>query len=551
MVAVAREFRVPGAGGLLQPNLFVPDADVQCRIKSILDDGIRDPHWNDIRATMIQTSCAFFAREMLRGPPEAPYNGHFLLADHHTLWDTVVSRYKRFCIQCPRDHGKTYFFDFAYPIWQAMRIPNGSGFIFSGTSTQAERILDDIKHEIETNPALQWLYPRDPGRRWSSSFIKLANGHKIYARGYGTKVRGGHPNWIIVDDGINDEAAYSELTRTKQIEYYYTAISNMIIPTGQLGVVGTPMHQHDLYGDLKKNKAYSYCKLSAINDDGEPLWPARYSLKRLRDKEQEIGPIRFAREFRCEPISDEMSIFPKKLFMGDPTEQPLVKLGMPLEWYLERDITPFMGVDFAISSNVAADYTVIFLMGVDPQGNRWIIDIIRERGLPYQHQLSLINTYGRKYQVQLAVLESNQCQQIFGDELIRTTDLPIRKYTTGKEKNSLERGVPSLRVLLENGKFRIPRGDARSVRETDIWIEEMNNFTFLNGKLQSVGGHDDTVMGLYLCNIGISQGAFGFSFGADDLPDSQVNNADDADEDSLDEFGMPVIVVPRLLRKGA
>ena len=85
-------------------------------------------------------------------------------------------------------------------------------------------------------------------------------------------------------------------------------------------------------------------------------------------------------------------------------------------------------------------------------------------------------------------------QRIFGDELIRTSDLPIKKFHTGVQKHSLDKGVPSLRVLLENGKFRIPRGDARSVELTDIWIDEMRSFTWHDGKLASVGGHDDTVM---------------------------------------------------------
>ena len=76
--------------------------------------------------------------------------------------------------------------------------------------------------------------------------------------------------------------------------------------------------------------------------------------------------------------------------------------------------------------------------------------------------------------------------------------------------------MPSLRVLLENQKFRIPRGDARSIEITDQWIDEMRAFTWMNGKLQGVGAHDDLVLSAWICDQAVRQGAFGFSFGTED-----------------------------------
>lgn len=52
-------------------------------------------------------------------------------------------------------------------------------------------------------------------------------------------------------------------------------------------------------------------------------------------------------------------------------------------------------------------------------------------------------------------------------------------------------------MSLENGKWRIPRGDARSIEETDTWIGEMGAIGWINGKVQSVGTHDDTVMACF------------------------------------------------------
>lgn len=471
----------------------------------------------DMLTAMLEQSCGAFALEILTGPPEKPYNGRFLIGPHHEEWDELIRNNKRICALAPRDHGKTFYFDFAYPLWKAATLRNGIGYIFSATQDQAIRILGDIKTEIENNPKLRHLFPDltiGKGRKWSSTAIQLSNGHRIYARGFGTKVRGAHPHWIVVDDALNDETAYSEVVRKKQVEYFYTAISNMIVPGGQIIVVGTPFHQADLYADLSKNPEYTFKRYQALHGPKErPLWPARYSKQRLEQKRREIGTIRFTREFQCEPVADDMSLFPIPLFKGDPTEQPTVRLGMPYSFWERAGVTPYIGVDFALSSSAQADYMVVWVMGIDRFGNRWIIDIQRGKGLSYQRQLSMINDAGRKYQPALVFLEANQMQRIFGDELIRTTDLPVRKFVTTAAKHLLDKGVPSLRVLLENGKFRIPRGDQRSIEMTDIWIDEMRALTWVDGQIKSVGTHDDTAMACWICDQAIKMGGFSFDFG--------------------------------------
>lgn len=505
-----------GLGDIFQNKSFeVTDEELDDR--ALASHGGGDPVWTEFESQMIEASCAFMAQEVLRGPNESPYHGRFLIGEHHEEWDYLLTTFDRLCILAPRDHGKTFFWDFAVPIWKAITQPNGSGFIFSSTQDQASRILGDIRYEIESNPRLQWLVPARKDK-WSESHIRMSNGHQIYARGFGTKVRGAHPSWIVVDDGLNDETAYSDVTRQKQIDYFYTAITNMIVPGGQIIVVGTPFHQADLYADLQKNPEYEFRRYCAITENrkGEEvaLWPERYTLKRLHRRRSEIGVVRFTREFQCDPISDDMSLFPGWLFRGDQVEQPLVTLGAPKKFWDGLGITAFMGVDFAMSATVSADYSVIWTMGVDSRGNRWLMDIVREKGLAFQDQLSLILRSARKYDPALIFLEANQMQRIFGDELIRTTDIPIKKFTTtAQNKNALDKGVPSLRVLLENQKVKIPRGDRHSVEVTDEWIAEMRAFTWSDGKLQSVGTHDDTVMAFWICDQAIRQGAFGYSFG--------------------------------------
>lgn len=456
-----------------------------------------------------------------------PYNGQFLVSEHHEEWADLVTSTNRLCVLAPRDHGKTYFFDFAYPIWMAWRHPGRDGFIFSATQTQAQRILRDIREELESNPALQHLVPVKK-ERWNDNELRLSNGHTIYARGFGTKVRGAHPIWIVCDDVLNDEMAYSEIQRKKGNDYFFSAIVPMCVPGGTIVVVGTPFHSLDLYAEIKTKSAWTFKRYQALwstkdEETGEitdhALWPERYSLEYLYWKrDEDVGAIRFAREYLCQPISDDMSLFPSWLFQGKPIEQPTLKLGMELSFWKQLDLVVYIGVDFALSASASADYTVIMVIGVDPRGNRYFLDIARYHGLPYKAQKSKIIAMSRKWEPDLIFLESNQMQAIFGQELITDTDLPIKPFvTTGQAKHNLEKGLPSIRTLLENGKFRIPRGDAHSVEMTELLIAELNSFIFDGGKVQSVGEHDDMAMALWICDQAIrAGGAFSATFGIEE-----------------------------------
>jgi len=519
--------------------------------------------WPKYRDLLARENFIFYASEFLRGPPEAPYNGRFFAAAHHEEWADMVNNHKRLCILAARDHGKSFAFTFAYPLWMAERNPGRDGFIFSASQPQAENILIRIMREVENNPRLAHLLPdKKDLTRWSSKCLEFKNHFTLFARGYGTKVRGGHPVMICLDDILNDETAFSETVRAKEIDYFYNAVTNMIIPGGQIVVVGTPFHAKDLYGDLAKNKQYLVREFPAIitkpDEPDRALWPERYNLATLAAKRDEIKSLRFAREFLCKAVTDLSSLFPGHLFFSGKTEQKAVKLGMSWQHWEEAGIRDrYIGVDFALSNEQGNDYTVIFVIGVDGAGNRWIVDIIRERGLSFSEQKSIINTASRKYRPNMIFVESVQAQRIYGDELIRETDLPIRHYITGSEKHGLEKGLPSLRMLFENEKIRIPRGCDVSIAKTDIWIEEMKAHTVQSGRVVSMAEHDDTAMAFWIAVQASRNANFGFSFNEEDgdeaafdemVADEAANEDEDAEWGDMIPGAIPRVGRPRELR---
>lgn len=471
---------------------------------------------------LLETDLAYFAERIL----------DMEVGGHHKEWSSHCARHKRLALLAPRDHGKSYFFSFAYVIWRIYfgwkptikdiaevnpdpravknlpKIP--IGYIFSNTQPQAIAFLEIIKTELISNPKLNHLVPK-LRESWSKLEIKTSNGVIVKARGYGSAVRGAHPSWVVCDDVLNDESIYSELTRKKQLDYFYSALTPLVVPGGQIVVVGTPFHSQDLYQHLKENKKYFFKRY--YTTPAKPLWPARYSSQMLEDKRDEIGSTRFSREYECLPISDESSLF---------TEQMLTQC-FDTQFTMPKSLTPelrsqfqgvYVGMDLALSASVGADYTVITTLGVDQYKNHWILDIRRKKGIGMTEQLHLLQDVNDCYRPDKIFVEDNSYQRVFKDELVRNTDMPVEGFTTtAYNKNTLERGVPSLQILFENRKFIIPRRDMRDIELTDALCGELRCFTWLDGKLQGVGSHDDMVMSLYLAKECAASSSFSFTFG--------------------------------------
>jgi hypothetical protein len=399
-------------------------------------------------------------------------------------------------------------------------------------------------------PSLSHLVPeiakggkksRDKTERATRSDLRLTNGSRIRAVSYGKAIRGRHPKYVVCDDVLNDDDLWSETIRRKNIEYFKSAIVNMPPPNGQIIVVGTPYHANDLYGFLRTNKVYTFRTYPGIIVDADgterALFPWRWKLHELKAKRDEIGSVSFAREILCQPITDDLSIFPSHLF---PTlYDPSLTLRPKYSLIKARGWTTFMGVDLALSANVGADYTVIFTIARDDHGNHYVIDIQRMKGMPFRKQLQAIEWSARKYKPNLIFIEANLFQRVFSDEMRRTTDLPVKPFVThAQNKNPLDRGVPSLRVLLENEKVVIPRGDEYSVEQTNTWISECTQIGFVDGKIQGIGAHDDTVMAWWLAEEAVKAGGFSFAMGDEDEDTEEQEDAKLADDEWKREMGL-------------
>lgn len=212
-------------------------------------------------------------------------------------------------------------------------------------------------------------------------------------------------------------------------------------------------------------------------------------------KRKELGPLLFDREIQTRPRSSESSLFPRELF------EPLLDREAACLAYYEK---PF-GVeeryqvasawDIAWSERTGGDFMVKMTGVLDRQtGERTIIDIWRGQGLSFTQQMDLISSEWAKYRDDLVVIEADAAQKIWSQYIGETTAVPVMPHYAS-DKRDLAAGVPSMIMQLEGKKWRFPfkRGSFHH-ENMEVFLGEAEAFGWINGKLEGVGEHDDTVM---------------------------------------------------------
>lgn len=413
----------------------------------------------------------------------------------------------RISILAPRGHAKSTWLSIIYPIWKIVTNRDIKIIIVSDTGDQAEMFLRAIKDELEANEGLNadfgafYQKPKSGSPNvWKATDITVDRPSRskeptIICGGTGKRIVGRRADLIIVDDPLNDENTENERQRRKTLRWFRKTLTPILNPeTGRIIVIGTRKHPDDLHAELGRNTRYRQHIFRALEGDA-PLWPERWPRERLLREKEEIGSLVFAQEYQNEPVSDETSYFRREWI------ERCFAYGERLLDAYDGPLTVFTGWDLSIVADRASaeerdsDYTVGISIALGDDGSRHIVDIFRERGLTPSQILSVIRDRARRFNPALITIENNLFQSLYEQRLVAETDLPVAGHTTGREKMDVFKGVPSLSVLFENGKYRLPRGDERSSRLVDVLADELTGL--------GVESHDDTVMALWIAECGI------------------------------------------------
>ncbi len=445
---------------------------------------------HEMDTQMSKKSFAYFFTEIL----------DFELSHHHEEWLKGLNENRYYCVKASRDHGKSVFF-MSYALWLAAFNPNTHVMVFSHSLEQTLEHMRFIRNNIDSADILKGLKPQ--GKPWAKSYFEFTNGSRIMAKSVGGATRGFHPDIVVCDDILWGTTS-SELQRAA--DWFYTVLLPVLHHTGRLMMVGTPFSYNDLYAELEDKDTFTVETYPAILPDGKPLWPGRWPLEALKQREESMPAIKFAREYLCEPIHDMSSMFPMHLL--EKARDPTLRLMDKAEYeYDDKGESTgifgqhFIGYDPAISSDKNADYAAMTVMRMLPgEDVKQLVHSVHEKGLSSMAQKRTMVALNSKFQPDLIELEGNNFQRMLEAEMREmAADMPIKVFMTTRAKK--ESMFMSLLLAFEQGHIKTPWGDERSKEFTRTLETELSRFGMQkNGRLESVGSHDDLAVSVALAN---------------------------------------------------
>jgi hypothetical protein len=161
----------------------------------------------------------------------------------------------------------------------------------------------------------------------------------------------------------------------------------------------------------------------------------------------------------------------------------------------------FVGWDPAIASDSNADYTAMSVLRVLPGSEeKQLVHVLNQKGLSGAAQKRQVILLNNRFQPDLIELEGNNFQRMFAAELQDMRgDIPIKTFMTTRQKK--ESMFMSLLMAFEQGQIKTPWGDEKSKEFTRTLETQLSRFGMQkNGRLESVGSHDDLAMSLALAN---------------------------------------------------
>ncbi len=191
----------------------------------------------------------------------------------------------------PRDHAKTTIVAEAFPLFRLMKDDLELIQVICSVVTLAQKRLSKIESCIRFNKRFIGLvgdlYPHgDADYTWNQFELEILRNQEeawnsgreerdptISALGMTTSVEGGRATYQAYDDIVNQENSRTQTGREALSDKFWMSFDPMLLPDGQMAVVGTRYHYEDLYAELipKFDREGRYAELYTGSEQVEAL----------------------------------------------------------------------------------------------------------------------------------------------------------------------------------------------------------------------------------------------------------------------------------------
>ncbi len=279
-----------------------------------------------------------------------------------------------------REHYKSTIITFALTIQDILRDPNITVGIFSHTRPNAKGFLKQIKRELEDNRLLQSLFPEvlyaNPAKEspsWSEDggiIVKRSgNPKEATVEAWGLvdgQPTGKHFRLLVYDDVVTIDSVTSPemiAKTTGALELSY----NLGAQGGTRRFIGTRYHFNDTYRTVMARGTVKPRIHAATVDGTEDGKSVFMPDELLRQKRRDMGPYTFGTQMLLNPKGDEAQGFKRDW----------------LRYYDKHNngdgMNKYILVDAANEKRKENDYTAMWVIGLGPDRNYYILDIVRDR----------------------------------------------------------------------------------------------------------------------------------------------------------------------------
>jgi phage terminase large subunit-like protein len=277
-----------------------------------------------------------------------------------------------------REHYKSTILTYGLPLQELIKNPEERIGIFSHTRPIAKGFLRQIKQALESDLPIKkwfkdifWAVPRRQSPKWSEDdgLVIKRKSHPKEASIEAWGMIDGHPTskhfTVRIYDDVVTKDSVTTPEQIKKVEDAYELSHSLGTDQGRKRVVGTHYHFADLYMKLRKSGGYK-ARIKPATHDGTPTGtPVLLSDERLAELLREQGPYIFACQQLLNPVAAGQAKFKH-------------------EWIKHYDRPPlrlnkYILCDPANEKKKSSDFTVMAVIGVDHDKNRFLLDAIRAK----------------------------------------------------------------------------------------------------------------------------------------------------------------------------
>lgn len=298
-------------------------------------------------------------------------------APHHRLIAEQLERVERgeidrLMLLVPPRHGKSELASKRFPAFFLGRQPHKQFISVSATGDLASDFGREVRNIIGS-PEYRSLFDTALAEdsqakgKWHTT-----EGGIYYAVGIGGSVLGRGADAILIDDPYASmEDAMSEVTRKNVWEWYTGTAYNRLMPGGSIVVINHRMHEDDLSGMLLAQQVaggdkWEVVELPAISEKEEALWPEAYPIEALHRIRRNTLPRFWSALYQQRPAPEEGDYFKAAWLKTYTTVPPKDQLAI------------YGASDYAVTAD-GGDYTVHVVVGVDPDGHMYLLDLYRKQ----------------------------------------------------------------------------------------------------------------------------------------------------------------------------